>query len=219
MVVELDFGGLCMIEESVVFWIGALIFGLSSLMFTFLENRNSSRKYLFNSHVFVSFITIISYCIMALGLATVTTESGDLIYWTRWLFYAGSCSILTLDIATIANKPNEKKAEVALFTTLTMFCGYLASIILTVDRWLFFGLSTAAYIGMLYSIFTKSSEDSPKISSIMWFVLVTWSLFPLVWVLAPTGFGIIPVDITALLYLALDIVTKIIFGVYVSTRK
>jgi sensory rhodopsin len=100
-----------------------------------------------------------------------------------------------------------------------MFCGYLARIILTVDRWLFFGLSPAAYFGMLYSIFTKSSEDSPNISSIMWFVLITWSLFPVVWVLAPAGFGIIAVDITALLYLALDILTKIIFGVYVSTRK
>ncbi|UCC27602.1 MAG: bacteriorhodopsin [Candidatus Bathyarchaeota archaeon] len=207
-----------MIEESVVFWIGALIFALSSLMFTFLGNRNSSRRYLFNSHVFVSFITTISYCIMALGLATVTAESGDLIYWTRWLFYAGSCSILTFDIATIAKKPNEKKAEVAIFTTLTMFCGYLASIILTVDRWLFFGLSTAAYIGMLYSIFTKSSKDSSEISNIKWFILVTWSLFPLVWVLAPTGFGIITVDITASLYLALDIVTKIIFGIYMHTH-
>ncbi len=208
-----------MLEESLVFWIGALIFALSSLMFTILEKRNSSRKYLFSSHLFVSFITTISYCVMALGLATVITESDDLIYWTRWLFYACSCSILTLDIATIAKKPNEKKAEVAIFTTLTMFCGYVASIILTADRWLFFGLSTAAYIGMLYSLFTKSNEDSPKISSIMWFVLFTWSLFPLVWVLAPTGFGIIAVDLTALLYLGLDIVTKIAFGIYVSTRN
>jgi sensory rhodopsin len=208
-----------MIEESIVFWSGALIFGISSLMFTILENRNNSRKNMFNSHVFVSFITTISYCIMALGLATVTTEGGGLIYWTRWLFYAGSCSLLTLDVTTIARKPNEKKAEVAIFTFLTMFCGYLASIILTVDRWLFFVLSTAAYIGMLYTLFNKANEESSKISSIMWFVLITWSLFPLVWVLAPTGFGIIAVDITAILYLALDIVTKIIFGIYVSTRK
>jgi hypothetical protein len=33
-----------MIEESMVFWIGALTFGLSSLMFTVLENRNQLRK-------------------------------------------------------------------------------------------------------------------------------------------------------------------------------
>ena len=208
-----------MAEESMIFWIGGIIFALSSLLFIFLENQNSSRKYMFNSHVFVSFITTISYFIMALGLATVTSEGGNPIYWTRWLFYAGSCSILTLDIATIAKKSNEKKAEVAIFTTLTMFCGYLASIISTEYRWLFFGLSTAAYIGMLYTLFNKSSEDSPKMSSIMWFVFVTWSLFPLVWALAPTGFEIIAVDITALLYLALDIVTKILFGIYITTRK
>jgi len=208
-----------MIEESMVFWVGGVIFALSSLLFIVLENKNGSRKYLFNSHVFVSFITTISYFIMALGLATVTSKGGNLIYWTRWLFYASSCSILTLDIATIAKKSNEKKAEVVLFTTLTMFCGYLASIILTEYRWLFFGLSTAAYIGMLYTLFNKSNEDSPKMSSIMWFVLVTWSLFPLVWVLAPTGFEIIAVYITALLYLTLDIVTKILFGIYITTRK
>jgi sensory rhodopsin len=100
-----------------------------------------------------------------------------------------------------------------------MFCGYLASIILTADRWLFFGLSTAAYIGMLYRISSKSNEDTLNISSIIWFVLVTWSLFPLVWVLAPTGFGIITVEIEAILYLTLDIITKILFGIYISKRK
>lgn len=204
-----------MIEESVVFWIGALIFTVSSLMFAFLENR-SYRKNMFSSHVFVSFFTAISYFVMALALATASAENGEPIYWTRWLFYIASCSILTLDIATIAKKPNVKKAEVAVFTALTMFCGFLASVIITVDRWWFFGLSTAAYIGMLYTLFKPSNEGTSNISSIMWFVLLTWSLFPVVWVLAPTGFGILAVDVEAILYLALDLVTKIGFGTYIS---
>jgi sensory rhodopsin len=207
-----------LIEESVVFWIGVLIFAISSLMFAFLENR-STRQNMFSSHVFVSFFTVISYFVMALALATVSAENGQPIYWTRWIFYIGSCSILTLDIATIAKKPNVKKAEVAVFTALTMLCGFLASIIITVDRWWFFGLSTAAYIGMLYTLFKPSNEGSSKISSIMWFVLLTWSLFPIVWVLAPTGFGILAVDVEAILYLSLDLVTKIGFGIYVSTMR
>jgi len=200
-----------------VFWIGALIFAVSTLMFAFIENR-SHRRNMFNSHVFVSFFTAISYFVMALALATVSAENGQPIYWTRWLFYIGSCSILTLDIATIAKKPNVKKAEVAVFTALTMFCGFLASIIITVDRWWFFGLSTAAYIGMLYTLF-KHSNDENSISSIMWFVMLTWSLFPVVWVLAPTGFGILAVDVEAILYLALDLVTKIGFGIYISKMR
>jgi sensory rhodopsin len=207
-----------MIEESVVFWIGALIFGLSSLMFAILENRNSSRRFLFSSNIFVSFFTTISYCVMALALATVSAENGQPVYWTRWLFYIGSCSILTMDMATIAQKPNPKKVEISIFTSLTMFCGFLASIISSADRWWFFGLSTVAYIGMLYNLFKSTNDESSNINSIMWFVVLTWSLFPVVWVLAPTGFGIIAVDIEALLYLALDIVTKIAFGMYISMR-
>ncbi len=208
-----------MIEESIVFWIGALIFAVSSLMFAFLENRSSYRQDMFSSHLFVSFFTTISYFVMALALATVPAENGQPIYWTRWLFYIGSCSILTLDIATIAKKPDVKKAEVAVLTALTMFCGFLASIIITVDRWWFFGLSTAAYIGMLYTLFKPSNEGSSNASSIMWFVILTWSLFPVVWILAPTGFGILAVDIEAILYLALDLVTKIGLGIYVSTMR
>ena len=207
-----------MIEESMIFWIGAIIFALSSLMFAFMENRNRHNQDMFSSHLFVSFFTAISYSVMALALATVPAGNGEPVYWTRWLFYIGSCSILTLDIAAIAKKSNIKKAEVAVFTALTMFCGFLASVVITADRWWFFGLSTAAYVGMLYVLFKSSNKGSSNISSIMWFVLLTWSLFPVVWILASTGFGIVAVDIEAILYLALDLVTKIGFGLYVSTN-
>ncbi|MFC1486379.1 hypothetical protein ACFLRN_01650 [Thermoproteota archaeon] len=57
-----------------------------------------------------------------------------------------SCSILTLDIALIAKIPDVRKVEVAIFTGLTMFCGFLATIIVSVDRWWFFGLNSVAYI-------------------------------------------------------------------------
>lgn len=202
-----------------IFWIGALIFAISSLIFGVIENRNQSRQFLFNSNVFVSFFTTISYVVMALALATVSAENGEPVYWTRWLFYIGSCSILTFEMATIAKKPNAKKVEISIFTALTMFCGFLASIIPSVDRWWFFGLSTVAYVVMLYNLFKANNGDGKSnINSIMWFVLFSWSLFPLVWLLAPTGFEIIAVDIEAILYLTLDIITKIAFGIYVTIK-
>jgi len=104
-------------------------------MFGVLENRKNGRGLIFRSHIFVSFITTISYLVMALALATTVAENGQPIFWTRWLFYIASCSILTLDIAFIAKKSSAKKVEVALFTGLTMFCGFLAIMIITVDRW------------------------------------------------------------------------------------
>ncbi len=208
-----------MVEEAVVFWVGAAIFGVTSLMFAALEKRRHGDELIFGSHIFVSFITTISYVVMALALGTSVAENGQPIYWTRWLFYIASCSILTLDIARIARKPASRKAEVALFTGLTMFCGFLASIIVTVDRWWFFALSTAAYIGVLYTLFKRLGDESVNVTSIMWFVMVTWSLFPVVWVLAPTGLGVLTTFVEAILYLALDFITKIAFGLYVSAKQ
>lgn len=188
-------------------------------MFAILENRRNNREIVFRSHIFVSFITTISYVLMALALLTGVADNGQPIYWTRWLFYIASCSILTLDIAFIAKIPDSRKVEVASFTGLTMLCGFLASFITSVDRWWFFGLSSAAYVGMLYTLFKRYDGSSKSISSIMWFVVITWSLFPLIWVLAPTGIGIFAADIEAILYLALDFITKIAFGVYITTRN
>jgi sensory rhodopsin len=78
-------------------------------------------------------------------------------------------------------------------------------------------LIEAAYLGMLYTLFLKRSEAGN--SGFEWFVLVTWSAFPLVWVLAPTGFGVVTTYTEAILYGALDLLTKIFFGTYLIYRS
>ncbi len=71
---------------------------------------------------------------------------------------------------------------------------------------------------MLYRLFKRSGDESVNVTSIMWFVMATWSLFPVVWVLAPTGVGVFTALVEATLYGALDFTTKIAFGLYISTR-
>ena len=202
-----------------IFWIGAAIFAISSILFAYLETKKQTVKQVFRSHMFVSFITTISYVIMALALATVTAENGELVFWSRWLFYMASCSILTVDIAHFFKKSTTKKIEIAILTALTMFCGFLASIIVNIDRWWFFALSSIAYAAMLLILFKKSNESQTNHNSIMWYVGITWSIFPLVWILAPTGFGIITTFDESIAYLALDIITKIAFGLYITKQK
>jgi sensory rhodopsin len=152
--------------------------------------------------------------IMALSIATTLAGNGERVYWSRWLFYAASCSLLTLEIAFINRKTRIETFEIVFLTSMTMFCGFLATFITVQERWWFFGLSTMAYLGMLYILFFKNSEQGN--SSVKLFVLATWSAFPLVWLLAPTGFGIVTTYTEAILYGALDLVTKIFFGIYLN---
>lgn len=203
-------------EESFIFWVFTAIFGLAALAFAIIRNRRPSIHLVNTSNFFVSFITLVSYVIMALALATVTAENGEPIYWSRWLFYTASCSMLTVDIALIAGKTQIETLETAILTGLTMFCGFLASIITVDERWWFFVFSSAAYIGMLYTLFSGKTANNKAESNIMWFVLVTWSAFPLVWIMAPTGLGIISTYTEAILYGLLDLATKILFGLYLT---
>jgi sensory rhodopsin len=209
--------GFALIE--LIYWTGAAIFGFATLFFSYLEVRRSGPIRGFHSNTLVCFITAFSYVVMALALGTVQADNGQPIYWTRWLFYIASCSILTLELSFITKKSSAMKAEIALFTGLTMFCGYLASVVTSVDRWWFFGFSTAAFMGMLYLLLKGSKSETVNLNSTIAFVVASWSLFPVIWILAPTGFGLFTTLIEALLYLALDFVTKIAFGFYITTRE
>ncbi|RXE56376.1 hypothetical protein ABH15_09795 [Methanoculleus taiwanensis] len=205
-------------EEMLVFWAGAVIFGLATLLFVVLKLRRPEYGIFYGSDIFVCFITTISYVTMALALGTSVAADGQPIYWTRWLYYIASCSILTLDVAYLAGRPTVTKFEVALFTGLVMFCGFLASFLTGPERWWFFAFSSAAYAGLLYTLFAGTGRAEPGMKPVMWFILLFWTLFPVVWVLAPTGLGIITTPAGAVLYAILDIITKIVFGLWITMR-
>jgi bacteriorhodopsin len=72
---------------------------------------------------------------------------------------------------------------------------------------------------MLYTLFRRPGDENVNVTSVMLFVMLTWSLFPIVWMLAPTGLGVFTTLVGAILYLALDFTTKIAFGLYIPTQQ
>ena len=203
-------------EETLIFWIGAAGFGIATLMFALISDKKSENP--FRTELFVSFISSLSYLIMATGIATVIGPGGESIYWSRWLFYIASCSILTADIALLKGKSPLKILEVAIFTGLTMFSGFLGSYLLTLDRWWFYALGSVAYIALLVELNRGPPGKITQMPVLIAFVSITWSLFPVVWVLAPTGLGLINTFTEVILYGILDIVTKTLFGLYLTFK-
>ena len=98
-----------------------------------------------------------------------------------------------------------------------MFNGFLSSYVTTSSRWIFYILSSLAFIGLLYKV--MHGVDNPGFKSLKPFVLVGWTLFPVVFVLAPTGLGVINTVLSEAGYLLLDFATKIVFGVFTSKLK
>ncbi|MDG6256763.1 MAG: bacteriorhodopsin [Methanomicrobiaceae archaeon] len=202
-----------MATEIIVFQIGAMIFAASSVVFLF----GGTKKLMFDTEFFISFITSTSYVVMSLAIATTVALGGGTIYWSRWLFYMAACPLLMYDVVRISTTSHQEYPKFVLLTCLTMFNGFLASFIVTSSRWIFFLFGSAAFIGLLYMV--SRGQENRASKTLKPFVYIGWSLFPVVFLLAPTGFGIFDAPVTAFLYLLLDIVTKLWFGIITIRMK
>jgi len=188
---------------------GLLIFAGSSAYFYFAgRNKNG-----LNSAFLVSFITLISYVLMWQGNLTVVTKAGQPILWTRWLFYGLSCTLLMYEIARLKKVQGERLVQLLYLTAIVMFAGLLAARDLTAVRWIHFVISSVAYILLVSQVFSVETAESQWVR---YYIFFGWTVFPIVFVLAPTGFGLIGAAVANLLYLLLDIFTKIVFNVQLS---
>lgn len=191
---------------NLVFLVGLVVFALSSTYFYFAgRNKNS-----LNSAFLVSFVTLTSYVLMWQGKLTVVTEAGQPIFWTRWLFYAVSCTLLMVEIAQVKGLQGGRLVELLYLTAIVMFTGYLAARDLTAVRWIHFVISSLAYALLVIKVLSVQTAASRWVNS---YVFFGWTVFPIVFLLAPTGLGLIGAGVANLLYLVLDVYTKIIFSI------
>ena len=197
--------------EEIIFSIGAGVFTLTTITFLLLKKRNAEIASL---NMIVNFVTIASYLLMISGLFVTLAMSGDAIYWTRWAFYAVSCSFLMVEISMLLDIGKSVKLEIIVFNSLVMLTGLFASVSEGIIKWLFFVLSSVAYLYVLFQIIKHRSNEK----FIVAFVAIFWSGFPIIWVLSPAGLMLIDAFWTAIFYLVLDLITKVYFG-YHSTLK
>lgn len=189
-----------------IFIAGFTIFALSSLYF-FIVNRKSGGM---NTAFLVSFVTLASYALMWDGAFTIESAAGQPIFWTRWLFYAISCSLLMLEIAKVKGITSTGKiAELIFLNVIVMGTGTLAAVTSGLTKWVFFALSSIAYVIQIAMVLKSKAEKSSWVNT---YIFLGWTGFPIVFFLAPTGLGLIGAALAMGLYLLLDIYTKIIFN-------
>jgi len=71
-----------------------------------------------------------------------------------------------------------------------------------------FVISSGAYVLLVYPLLTSASPNRGAVAK---YIVLGWTGFPLAFLLAPDGFGLITAVTAAILYLLLDIGTKVLF--------
>lgn len=201
-----------MMMVNTIFIAGMVIFTVASLYFLFVKKGDGM-----NTAFLVSFVTLGSYVLMWEGSYVAESLGGQPIFWTRWLFYALSCSLLMLEISLVKGITSKGKvAELIFLNVLVMGAGFLAAITLGTVKWLFFILSSIAYIILIADLLKIKEGKSNWINA---YILFGWSIFPVVFFLAPTGIEVIGAALAMGFYLVLDIYTKIIFNLQLQAKN
>jgi bacteriorhodopsin len=171
---------------------GMAIFAASSAYF-WLAGKDRDGL---NPAFLVSFITLVSYTLMWQGT-----------FATRWLFYALSCTLLMYEIAQQKRIQGPTLVKMLYLTATVMLTGYLAALTPGTAKWVYFAISSVAYVLLVARVLAAKGAEwvSP-------YIYFGWTVFPVVFALAPTGLGIIGAALAHVLYLALDVFTKIVFN-------
>ncbi len=195
---------------NIVLFTGIVMFACSSLYFWFTSKKE------FNSAFLVSFITLISYIIMYEGRFLIGDSSDTGLYWTRWVFYGLSCALLTHDISKQLNIAKGIQWLAVALTPIVMFTGALASVYSGTYKWVWFVISSIAFLAIAKIYYSTKSAELPRISI---YFLFGWSVFPLVFLISSEGLNIINNSFAGTAYLVLDLFTKIIFYIQYSNLQ
>jgi sensory rhodopsin len=201
--------------ESIIFLIGLLVFVAAFMIFIFFKKSNTAA----NINILVSLVTMTSYAVLFASIGIFKIDYGTYAYPTRWLFYMASCGLLMYEVSLIMKKSKMDTIMMIALNAVVMLTGYFASITFGNYKWTFFIISVIAFVMLLFMILEKQKKEDVFVNQVRWYVILTWSLFPVVWILAPTGFMVFGAFATAICYLLLDITTKIIFGVMTARQE
>nr|MBD3281851.1 schizorhodopsin [Candidatus Uhrbacteria bacterium] len=201
-------------NPTLVFLLGFAVFLFFAIWF-FSKRKNNEW---YGAAFLVSSITLVSYAVLAEGSLVAHNQAGIAIYYTRWLFYAASCSLLIVSIAKFLKTNKESFLPLIILNILVMLTGTLASVSAGAIKWLIFILGCLFFFWQIQLLFEgKAQKENHKL--IANYIFFGWAVFPIVFILAPEGLYLINNALAALLYLALDLLTKIIFYLHVGSRQ
>ena len=189
---------------------GIVIFALSSIYFSFMHRRA------FNTAALVSLVTIASYIVMLEGSFVVGSAEAETVFYTRWLFYALSCSLLMYEIGRSLKFSKDEIATVVYLINFVMITGALAAVFTEGYMLAMFVVSSLGYSALVYKLVKAKSKN---LNFVLRYIIFGWTVFPLVFFFAPEGYGLISATTAAGAYLLLDIFTKIIFYIDGDNRK
>lgn len=165
-------------------------------------------------------IAILGYLAMALGYGAVDA-GGHVVYVPRYVDWLLTTPLNILFLGLLAGAARSTLWRMIGLQALTIVAGFVAALVAAPWSFLLYLVGSAAFAGVIYLLYT-SVDDAAKATlsesgaglyeTLRNFVVVLWLIYPAIWLLEPSGFGLMDVETTTLVVAYLDVVTKVGFG-------
>ena len=165
-------------------------------------------------------IAIVAYALLTLGIGAVD-GGGHTVYVVRYVDWLLTTPINVLYLGLLAHANRETIGKLVGLQALTIVFGFAGAMASGALSYALFAAGAVAFAGVVYLLYgdvadsavaTLSDVEASLYRTLRNFVVVLWSVYPVVWLLGAAGVGLMDVETASLVIVYLDVVTKVGFG-------
>jgi len=168
----------------------------------------------------VPFIAVVAYALMALGFGRIESQSGNPVYALRYLDWLLTTPLHVLYLGLLAGATAGMLSRALGLMAATIVLGFVGAVLAGPLQWLGFLGGGTAFLGVLYYLYRGFETEARKrdgttlalYGKLRAFTVVLWLVYPVIWLTAPAGFGLMNVTTATLVVAYIDVVAKVGFG-------
>ncbi|RLM57017.1 sensory rhodopsin-2 [Halobellus sp. Atlit-31R] len=166
----------------------------------------------------VTGIAALAYLSMALGYGTMEV-AGTTIEVVRYADWLLTTPLMVLYLGLLAQPGRRVLSALVVVDVIVVLAGVAATALGGLVGYAFFGIGSLAYLVLVALLVGtlprrasfETSQQEASFTTLRNLTVVVWTLYPVVWLLAPTGVGLLLTDTEVLVLSYLDFVSKVGF--------
>lgn len=210
-----------MVDVTTWLSLGAVGMALGTLVLAvgfWLVPASNRRRY--SILVAVPLIAVVAYGLMSQDISAVETARGESVFALRYLDWLLTTPLHILYLGLLAGATMGVIARAMGLMAATIVLGFLGAVLAPPLKWVLFLAGSAVFVGVIYYTFYDFDESAQEgddttlalFRKLRAFVIVLWLIYPVIWIVAPVGFGFMTLETTALVVSYIDVVAKVGLG-------
>jgi sensory rhodopsin len=201
--------------------VGAIVLAAGTLPSVYFALTEPENRNYYGILAAITAIAAVSYTLTSQGIGTISVD-GASFYVPRYVDWLLTTPLLLLYMALLC-KPGKQiyglliglDVALILLGTAAIFTEGTLSLVL-------FGAGTVAYLALAYVLVVtlpaRAAFESDRVEMVFTklrnVTVVLWTMYPVVWLLAPVGYGYLLPNTEMMVIVYLDIITKVGFAIF-----